>query len=89
MSGETGLRCVCGGRVYDRDTLIALARGTEEEDGWYGMWMSLLGPFDLYCSNEDEVLTEEEVWRVRGLKVPVHDEHDPADDFPDDMELVA
>jgi hypothetical protein len=33
-----------------------------------------MGPFDLYCAAEDDVLTEEECWRARGLQLPVHDE---------------
>jgi hypothetical protein len=43
------------------------------------MYRSFLGPLDLYCSDDDEVLTEEEVWRVYGLTTPVHDSHDPSD----------
>lgn len=76
-------RCLCGGHAYTLDQLIALS-----DDEWARYWPSVMGPFDFYCSDDDEVLTDEEVWRVRGLKVPVHDEDEGLLAFPDDMVLT-
>lgn len=80
--------CLCGGWAYTRDQLIDMSYPDPEDIRWADMWRSVLGPYDFFCVDEDDVLTEAEAWRVRGLTVPVHDEHDPADIF-DMRELVA
>lgn len=59
--GTTVMRlvCLCGGEVLTLDDDPMLAE--------------YMDPFGLYCVEDDEVLTELEVWRVRGLSMPVHD----------------
>ena len=70
---RVALRCVCGGHAYTRDELLAMGEPDPEGLGWAEMWRSLIGPFDIYCSEDDEVLLEEEAWEVRGLRHQVHD----------------
>lgn len=90
MSGaSSGLRCICGGHALAGSELYALA-GQEDPEGigWVNYWRSIVGPDDIYCIDEDDVLTEEEAWRVRFLKLPVHDEPDPAEDLEFDVLLT-
>lgn len=79
MSPAATLRCLCGGVAYTLDDLIDMSEPDVEHIGWSRMWRSMVGPFDLYCYEEDEVLTDMEVWGVYGLRVPCHDpeEGDP------------
>lgn len=65
--------CLCGGQAWTRDDLIATADYDGEID-WVEYWASILGPFDFYCPDEDDVLTDKEALRVRGLHVRTHDD---------------
>jgi hypothetical protein len=53
------LVCLCGGEVLSLDEAPDLS--------------VYVDAYGLYCVEDDEVLTEQEVWMVRGLTTPVHD----------------
>lgn len=75
-------KCLCGGRAWTRDELIAAAEPDYEKIGWADYWRSMLAPDDFYCSDEDDVLYDEcGGWEVRGLYVPVHDGPEPMPAF--------
>lgn len=60
------ITCLCGGNAYTRDELVAMKDPREPDFGDHAaMWYSLMGPESYYCSEEDDVLTNEDVKRAK------------------------
>ena len=72
---KVALACLCGGVV------LSLA-----DDPSLAEYMDADG---LYCVEDDEVLTELDVWMVLGLYVPIHDMPEGMDEFDSLEALIA
>jgi hypothetical protein len=69
-------RCLCGG-VALRPQDLALYMEDKAQADYIS---SMVGPYGIYCPDEDDVLLEDEAWEVMGLKTKGHDLPEDWDD---------